>query len=428
MPHRSIPVLAALLCILHSSPLTPAADWPQWRGPNNDGTSPETGLPLEWSKDKNVAWRLPLPGPAGSTPCVWGDRIFLTSAVNGAEDIVLLAVSRDGKELWRQRLGGGNRNVRGDEGNLAAPSPSTDGKHVWTFTGKGDLACHDLEGKQIWSANLQERHGRYQIQFGMTSTPVLHDGVLYVLCVHSGEPYLLAIDAATGKDRWKHMRKTDARDECEHSYASPILYQDAERKLILAHGGDYLTAHALDGGREVWRVGALNPKEGYNPTLRFVASPAAVPGLVIVPSAKSGPVHAIKPDGAGDVTTSHRLWGRARETPDVPTPAIHGGLVYLLRENGDLICHDAKTGEELYQKRTHRDRHRASPVVADGKVYCAAADGTVTVVQAGREFKVLATNTLDEHLSSTPVPAGGRLYLRTYAALYAVEAPRQPRQ
>jgi outer membrane protein assembly factor BamB len=426
--HRSGPsssivariVLAAAL-LLHAAGTARGEDWPQWRGPRGDGTSLERGLPLEWSRSRNVVWRLPLPGPAGATPVVWKDRIFLTSA-DGSE-VALLAVSTGGKELWRRKLSSGNRQVRGDEGNSASPSPSTDGENVWSFTGKGDLACHDLEGREVWKVNLEERHGRFQIQFGMTSTPLLFGDTLYLQCIQTREPYLLAIDKKTGQDRWKRPRPTDARAECEHSYASPMLYRDEKLTLLLVQGGDYLTAHTLEDGSEVWRCGGLNPKENYNTTLRFIASPVSEPGLVVIPSAKNGPVVAVRPDGSGDITETKVVWKRASNTPDVPTPAIHDGLLYLLRENGVLICLEAATGKELYQERTHVQNHRASPLVADGKVYCAATDGTVTVVQAGRAFKSLAENNVDEHIASTPVAAGGRLYLRSYAALYAIQAP-----
>jgi outer membrane protein assembly factor BamB len=414
---------AGLVSSLFPMARVPAAEWPQWRGPAGDGTSPERGLPVEWSKTKNVVWRAALPGPAGSTPITSSGRVFLTSA--SGDEIVLIALSSDGKESWRRKLGSGNKNVRGDEGNSASASPSTDGKHVWAMAGSGDLACFDLDGGEVWKANLQERHGRYKLQFVMASTPLLHGDSLYLQCVHSGEPYVLAIDKMTGKDRWKHVRRTDARDECEHAYTSPVLYQDKDRALLLVHGADWLTAHSLDDGSEVWRCGDLNPLDHYNNTLRFIASPVCVPGMVVIPSAKGGPVHCVRPDGKGDITQSHRIWSRGRDTPDVSTPAIHDGLVYLLRENGVLICMDAASGKEIYQQRTQSDRHRASPVVADGKVYCAAVGGTVTVVQAGRDFKVLATNAIGEHIASTPVVAGGRLFLRTYDALYAIEAPKE---
>ena len=410
-------LLAAASVLLAPSPAA-AENWPQWRGPSGDGTSPEKDLPLEWSREKNVLWRRPLPGAAGSTPAVWGETIFLTSA-DGA-DIVLIAISTAGKELWRRKLGTGNRAVRGDEGNSAAPSPSTDGEHVWAMAGTGELACHDLAGKEVWKFDLEERHGRYRIQFGMTSTPVLHGDSLYIHCIHSGTPYVLALDKKTGKDRWKVERKTDARAECEHAYTSPILYRDADRSLLLVHGADWITAHGLEDGSEVWRSGELNrPGDRYNPTLRFVASPVCRPGRIIVPSAKNGPVHCLRPGGASKAGPE-RVWALDRNTPDVPTPALDEKHVYLLRETGVLIVLDGETGKALYEERVLSERVRASPVVADGKVYCTAADGETAVVKAGGAFELLARNSIDERVAATIVVSGGRLYLRSYDALYAI--------
>lgn len=397
-----------------------AENWPQWRGPERNGISHETGAPLQWSKTENVHWRLPLPGQAGSTPVVWDDRIFLTAAEKS--DLVLLGISTEGKELWKQSLARGNRVIRGGEGNYASPSPSTDGKHVWAFVGTGDLGCFDLDGKPVWKFNLQDRYGKFRIQFGMTSTPLLDGDRLYLQCIHSGGAYVVALDKATGKEIWKQARKTDAENECEHSYASPVLYRDGQREFLITHGGDYVIGHRLSDGAELWRCGGMNPADRYNPTLRFVASPVAVPGLIVVPSAKNGPVLGISPDASGTLNQSSQglLWVRPQNTPDVPSPLVHEGLVYLCRENGVLICLEATTGKEIYQKRTHDQRHRASPLYVDGKIYLAAADGVVTVVKPGRTFTVLATNDLKEPITSSPIFANGTLYLRTYNALYAI--------
>jgi outer membrane protein assembly factor BamB len=295
------------------------------------------------------------------------------------------------------------------------------------MVGTGQLACFTVEGNEAWSFNLQDRYGKFEMMFGMTSTPVLDKGRLYLQLLHSGGATVLALDAATGNEIWKCSRPSDAKAECEHSYASPVLYRDAALELLLTHGCDYIVAHQLADGEEVWRCGGLNPKSKYNPTLRFVASPLAVPGLVIVPSAKNGPVLALDPASRGDVTDSSagHYWTRAHNTPDVPSPLAVDGLVYLCREDGTLICVDAKTGDEHYTKRTHADRHRASPVYGDGKIYLTARDGTITVVKPGREFEVLATNKMEESMSSSPAISDGRIYLRTFEALYAIEPPKK---
>jgi outer membrane protein assembly factor BamB len=411
--------------------LARAENWPEWRGPRGNGVSAESA-PLKWSEKENVLWRLPLPGPAGATPIIWGDRIFLTSVGDGGR-LLLLAVSTAGKLLWEREVARGNEDVRGDEGNYASPSPVTDGERVWAFMGNGVLASYDLEGSEKWRLDLEERYGKFDIQFGLSSTPILDGGRLYLQLIHgkwSKEPsrgLVIALDKATGKEVWKEVRATDATAECKHSYASPILYRDGERAFLVTHGADYTIAHDLESGKEIWRCGGLNSKEKYHDTLRFVASPVANEGLIVIPTAKSEKVVAVRPDGKGDITASDRIaWELPKRTPDVPSPLIHDGLVYLCRENGVLICLDAKTGEKLYEERTVDDRHRASPVYAGGRIYLTARRGMVTVVKAGREFEILAQNTLGEDMSASPAISRGTMYLRTFDALYAVREGGAP--
>jgi outer membrane protein assembly factor BamB len=417
--------LSAALMFGATADLTLAENWPAWRGPKLDGISAEKNLPSTWSKTENVAWRLAMPGPGGSTPCVWDKTAFVTS-VDG-KDLVLIAVDAStGSQLWKKRIATGNQNIRGDEGNYASPSPSTDGQHVWAFVGTGMLACYDFAGNEIWKFNVQDRYGKFNIQFGLASTPVLDGDRLYMQLIHSGGANVVALDKLTGTQIWQTKRPSDARDECEQSYASPTIYRDGQTAFLLTHGADCIVAHALADGKELWRCGGLNPKGRYNNTLRFVASPVAVPGLVVVPSAKNGPVLGIKPDGSGDITevSEKHLWKMAQNTPDVPSPLVYEGLVYLCRENGNLICLDAQTGEKYYDKRTHEDRHRASPAYADGKIFLTARDGTVTLVKPGKEFAIVGSNTLGEHVTASPAFANSTIFLRSFDALYAIRAAK----
>jgi len=396
-------------------------NWPRWRGPRNDGTSTETAIASKWSKTENVKWRLELPGAAPSTPIIWQDKIFLTSAEGS--DLVFLSANTAGNILWKKTLGSGNYQIRRDESNAASPSPSTDGKHVWVKLGTGLLACYDFTGKEIWRFNLQERYKQFSMYHGMSSSPLLDGDRLYLQLLHTNEQIVLALDKKTGREIWQHARKTDAREESMHSYATPFLYRFDKQEFLIVHGADYVTAHDLKDGQEIWRSGGLNPPDKYNPYFRFVASPSASSGLIVVPSAKNGPVLGINPkDAKGDLTglTANYQWKLADSTPDVPSPLIHGGLVYLCRENGVLICLDAKTGQQYYMERTHNQRHRASPVYADGKIYLTATDGLVTVVKAGKNFEMIAQNNIEERLSASPAISGGRIYLRSYDALYAI--------
>ena len=418
--------LACFVVVLNAALAARAENWPQWRGAKLDGKSSEKSLPVTFSPTEGVAWKLDLPGPAGSTPCIWDDHIYLTSVAD--DKLLLMCVSTTGKVLWQQTLATGNTDVRGDEGNSAAPSPCTDGKHVWAFFANGVLGCFTKDGEQVWKIDVQDRYGKLKIAFGMTSTPVLDNGRLYLQLIHGeGDPktreaVIVCLDGLTGKEIWKHDRESDGKAECEHSYASPVLYRDSKMSYLLTHGADYLTAHSLEDGHELWRCGDLNPKGNYNNTLRFVASPVAADGIIVIPSAKNGPVFALKADGAGDVTDNAAAfhWRRERDTPDVPSPLIVDGLVYLCRENGNLICMDAKTGQEYYNERTTADRHRASPVYADGKIYLCARKGVVTVVKAGKEFEILAKNDMVDSIASSPAISNGRIYVRTFKALYAI--------
>jgi len=283
----------AVLATLATGSTASADNWPSWRGVENNGICYEKGLPVQWSADSNVAWKLALPGSGGATPVIWGERIFLTAAVDN--QLVLMCIGTDGQERWRRTVSHGNKNVRGDEGNSAANSPSTDGKHVWSMFANGAMACFTVDGQKVWQIDLQERYGKFEIAFGMTSTPVLDDGRLYVQMIHgkrNSEPsrgIVACIDAATGEGIWKHIRATDGVQENKHSYASPVMYDDGENKFLLTHGADYVIAHDISDGSELWRCGDLNVKSNYDNTLRFVSSPACADGIIVVPTAKRGP-------------------------------------------------------------------------------------------------------------------------------------------
>ncbi|MBI1346224.1 PQQ-binding-like beta-propeller repeat protein [bacterium] len=418
-------IVCSLLLTSLAAPAV-AEDWPSWRGPLNNGISSEVNLATSWDRTRNVAWKVALPGPAGSTPVISQGTIFLTT-VDSSGDLWLMAYGEDSKELWKHKIAGGNKDVRGDEGNSASPSPVTDGEHVWTLMGEGTLACFTVTGKPVWKFNVQERYGKIQIQFGLTSSPLVDGDVLYLQLIHgegkveTQEAQIVALEKKTGKQIWAVGRPSDGYAENEHSYASPMMYNDGQRKFLLTHGNDYIVAHRLSDGKEIWRCGELNRKENYDPTLRFVASPAVAPGIILVPTAKKGPLLALKPTGMGDITkdASMHLWTIDR-TPDVPSPLILDDIVYLCMQDGNLMALDRESGKELYFERTNRQRHRASPVYADGHIYLGARDGKVTVVKAGPKFEIVAENELNEDLSSSLAIANGTIYVRTFQHLWAI--------
>jgi outer membrane protein assembly factor BamB len=415
---RLFPIAAVAVSAVAALALPASADnWPQWRGPKNDGHSAEKNLPTEWSAEKNVAWKLKLPGQGSSTPAVWDDRIFLTSA--DGDDIVLMCISTRGEELWKEKLTGTGRvKYKGGEGNDASASCTTDGKHVWTFVGNGKLTCYTVAGKHVWSTDLQ-KYGKFGIQFGCHWTPVLYKDRLYAQVMHRNAQVLIALDAATGEEKWKVTRSGYGKGESPDTYASAFIWEGEGGPLLVAHGNDYCTGHKLDTGEEVWRVQGLNPTTRGD--WRFVSCPLVTTDLIVVPSCKNGPTVAFNPVGArGNIDPDNKaeLW-RINSTPDVVAPLRVGDVVYFSGD-GPFTAVDAKTGKQLYREQLTKATHRAQMVAADGKIYITSINGATDVVQAGKVFKQLGTNKLPDTLYGSPAISSGRIYFRGWNYLWAI--------
>jgi outer membrane protein assembly factor BamB len=430
--------LALLMALLMASivPATSVAQpWPQWRGANFDSVADGQDLPVEFGSDKNLRWKLKLPGAAGASPVVAGDRIFLTTQVGDA-GLALLCVSTSGKQLWQHQFDRPNQSRRMDNANAASPSPVTDGQHVWAVMGTGEVRCLTVEGELVWKFDLQDELGKFKMLFGYATSPVMANGKLYVVVIDgnmrsrdTSEGKIFCLDAKTGNKDWVHVRPTDGYAENLHAYTSPVVCKSGDREVLLVHGADYLTAHALDDGKEIWRSGGLNPQgENYHRALRFVASPGVGAGKVIVPSAKNGPMACI------DLKATHQAmpagsvemdWQQPTGTPDVSTPLIYRGVVYLATTKGLLAAHDLSDGSQLYRQRLVADKHRSTPVASDGKIYLVGRDGTVAVVKAGTELEVLAKNKLQEEATASPAIAEGVIYIRTWKTLYAFGKPKK---
>ncbi len=411
--------------------------WPQWRGPNFSGYVEASNLPTTWSETENIVWKTALPSWSGATPVIWGDRIFVMSPSEGreggpgaqdnrpsvGEQILLLCLDKtDGAILWQRGLDVGNENI--NKQNDSSPSPMTDGEHVWTMTGTGAVAGFTMDGEVLWQRNLQEDYGAFGQQFGYGSTPLLYDGMLIVPVLHgwhTDDPsYLAALDGLTGETRWRVERPTDALEESPDAYTTPIPVTHNGETVIVISGGDYVTAHDPATGEEVWRAGGLNPDNSTR--YRIITSSVSCGDMVFSPSRRE-PILALRTGGSGDVTTSHLAWKwEGRHGPDVPTPACDGNYLYIADDRGMAMCLDPATGDVVWgPERTARGVVSASPLVADGKMYITNEDAVTTVLAAGPEYEVLATNELDPvyTLSSIAV-SGNRLYLRTATHLYCI--------
>lgn len=413
-------LLPTLALLLIAAPIH-ADDWPNWRGPDNDGICKEAKAPTTWGEDKNIAWKLPMPGRGGATPIVWKDKIFVTSGEGN--DQVLLCISTGGKVLWKKVVGSGGRpTIKGDEANEASASPSTDGKHVYAFVGTGHVGCYDFEGKEIWKVNVQDKYGKFKIQHGLHTTPLLHEDKLYLSLIHNNGHWVVALDKASGKEVWAVKRPSQAVGESREAYSSPVLWNDGKEPCVVILGADLSTGHRLSDGKEIWRLDDLNSKR--DTALRIIASPVASRDLLVVPTAREGLIVGVKPGANGLIKANSPFeqWRKTKGAPDVPSPLIHDGIVYLMQaKSGVFDCWDAKSGKEHYSVRLEVDRYRASPTYAAGNVYVASRNGTFTVIKAGPKFQQVARNNLNDAFTASPAFSNGRLYLRGFANLYAIE-------
>jgi len=407
--------------------------WPQWRGPNHNGVSLAQDLPTTWGLNDNVLWSKELPSWSGGTPVVWGDRIFLNSPnsgeeIQGGEKLLLGCLSSaDGSVVWQRTLDEGNTYWR--KHNNTSPSPVTDGERVLAVTGTGMIRAFDMAGEELWHYSLQKQHGDFGLNHGYASSPLLHDGVLFVEVLHgmhTDDPsYLIAFDAAMGEVLWRIERPTDAIGESPDAYTTPTVLEHQGQIQIVVSGADYITGHDPATGAELWRAGGLNPEQDW--AYRVVGSPIAIDGMVYATSRRK-PVLAFRAGGHGDISESHLVWRWVGSGgPDVPSVTSDGRYLYMVDDRGRATCLDAKTGDVVWgPERTVQGNVSASPVLADGKLYLINEDAVTTVLEAGSEFKVLATNELDGgYTLSSPAIAGGRIFLRTESHLYCIGRSRQ---
>ena len=409
--------------------------WPQWRGPLSTGVAPDADPPLEWSEIKNVRWKVALPGKGHSTPIVWGNRVFLTTAVPdgdpvspkpetapGAHDNVLvthyhkflvIAVNRDdGKIAWQRTV---HRLLPHEGGHYtssyASASPVTDGERLIAFFGSAGIFCLDLSGEIKWQKDLgdmQTKHGH-----GEGSSPALHGDTLIVNWDHEGQSFITAFDKRTGAERWNVKR-----DEVT-SWATPLAIEHSGKPQVIVSGTDRLRSYDLATGKVIWECGGL----AHN----IVASPVAADGMVFAASSYvRRAMIAVRLEGAsGDVTGTDKLaWTRLRGTPYVPSPLLYDQSIYMLRHyQGILSRIHTKTGDE--QNRPLRLDHiirnvYASPVGAAGRVYITDLDGTTVVLSHDNNPKVLAENRLRDSFSASAAVVGRELYLRGLRRLYCI--------
>ena len=405
-------------------------DWPNWRGPALAGTAAGTGYVADWGREKHVLWKVSLPGLGASTPAVWGDRVVVTCTIDDTDAVICL--DRAGRELWQKSLGAA-RAGKHKKATGANPSPVTDGESVWVYFKSGELACLDLDtGAERWRTNLQQRFGEDTLWWDLGTSPVLTTRAVVVAVMQSGPSYLAAFDRRSGGLLWKHDRDVSAPEEAAQSYSTPLVSvgepawnEPAEVLFVL--GADHVTAHDAADGRELWRVGGLNPQaDGY---FRSIASPVLAGDLVIAPYARGKTITAIRRGGAGDVTATHVAWKRTDLGADVPTPAALDGRIVFCTDQGEVEGLDAATGTTVWKKSLPKNRnaYSASPVIVDGRVIVVREDGAASVLawpgaDPTGDVAVLGGGTVEEMTVATPVCVDGRILLRTHDSLWCIGA------
>ncbi len=436
---------AAVLMIGAGPQEQTGTNWPRFRGALATGIAEGHATPTTWSVEtsKNILWKVPVPGLAHSSPVIWGDAVFLTSSVADNDDPTLKVgrygsiepVENDtvqrwriyrfdkktGKLVWEKTAFEGVPKVkRHPKSTHANSTPVTDGERVVAFFGSEGLYCYDMSGKLLWKKDLGLLDAAYfevpDAQWGFASSPIIHDGKVYVQCDVLKGSFLAAFDLEDGREVWR-VPRTDVP-----TWTTPNVHTVGDRSLLLVNGWKHIGAYDAATGKEVWKLrgGGDIP----------VPTPVVGHGLVFFTNAHGGmsPVYAVRLDAEGDISLAegsssnkHIAWSMDQGGAYMPSPLVYGDYLYIGRDNGVLSCYDAKTGERMYQERLGEGGSFSSSLVAgDGKLYFAGETGDVFVVKAGPKFELLATNTMDEVVMATPAISEGTLYYRTRGHLVAI--------
>ena len=403
--------------------------WPQWRGPDATGVSRTAKPPTEWSESKNIRWKKEIPGRGAGTPVIWGNVLFLSTAIPigasdadahaargsnpGAHKYVVMALDRkDGRVIWERvaREEAPHEGTHQEWGTWASPSIVTDGTHVIASFESRGIYAYDMKGAPVWQKDLGDKQMRNQ--FGEGSSPALHGNSLVVVWDHQGQSFITALDKRTGEERWR-----TPRDEID-SWATPLVVEHAGRAQVVTSGMRQVRSYDLETGKLMWY--------GAGTTMNPIPSPVAGGGMVFLTAGFRGNnLKAVRlADAKDDITNTPALvWSLDRDTPYVPSPLLYDGILYLLKSNnGILSAFDAKTGKPHYQLTRLESAANvfASPVGAAGRVYVPSQQGTTVVFKHGPAFELIAENTLDDGFNASPALVDGEIYLRGNKFLYCI--------
>jgi outer membrane protein assembly factor BamB len=417
-------LLSAIVIAWCASPRLAAsqdqANWPRWRGPNDNGSQSQGTYPVKWDST-NVLWKATLPGKGCSTPAVWAKRIYLTAPIEGRDSA--LAFDWAGKSLWQTSLGP-ERAGKNPNGSGCNPSPATDGQSVFVYFKSGTLAGLDLDGHLRWETNLIKGFGPEVLNWDQGTSPVLTERAVVIARMHHGDSWLAAFDKATGHLLWKVDRNYVTPEEGDHGYSTPLLIRQNDRDCLLVWGSQHLTCNDASNGQLLWSCGNFNPRAIAN--WPAVASPVLAGDLVVLSGGREDRnqprLFGVRLGGHGDVTSTNHVWERQDTGAFVPTPALYAGRLFLLQARGQIECLDPATGKTLWREAFPRSTANfyASPVIAAGKLYAAREDGVVFVAQVEGPFEILAQNAMGERVIASPVPIDSRLLIRGEKHLFCI--------
>lgn len=431
---------------LHAQSTT---DWPAFRGSGGRGVAEGFPVRTTWNADPaagaldGVLWQTEVPGLGHSSPVIFGDQLFLITAIadegsaeleiaaggkptaaddNGRQQWVVLCYDKtSGKELWRQTLRTGEpRATRHAKATHANTSVCVDGRHVVAFLGSEGLYCYDMEGKLLWQRDLGVIDiSKYGIGWGYASSPAIHNDRIALVCDDPTNPFVAVLNLQTGEEIWRAARTSD----CERSWGTPLIHATDDATQVVVNGWPWIVSYDLESGKERWRLegGGDNP----------IPTPFEANGWIYITNAHGAksPIYVVRPDARGNLSAAESaaskdavVWSVERGGSYLSTPVVYGDYLYLGNSNGVVRCFHAKSGEKIYEERLGRAAGIvASLVAADGKIYCASENGNVYVLRAGAEFDILAINPMSEPVLATPALSEGVLYIRTTRRLIAVQ-------
>ncbi len=401
-----------------------ASNWPTWRGPHQDGTTPETQFPATWNQEKNVKWRTPLPEEGNSSPIVWGQTVFITQAVADGKKRTLMAFDRaTGKLRWQHGVDYAAPDPRHKSNPHCAASPVTDGQRVVVSFGSAGIVAYDFAGQQLWQADL----GKQTHEWGQGSSPVIQDDTVIVYHGPGEFSALYALDKKTGERKWTVPLKEQhpaerfdgfagKNDGMMGTFGTPLVIKANGRDEVVLPVVNRLRAYSMTTGRELWSA------EGMNPLVYGSASYGE--GTVIAMGGFFGSTIYIKPGGEGDVTDKRLFYDRRTKKHTIGSPIIKNGYVYVSVTDGFAQCHELATGKLVWEERLPTTgatgQTWGSMVLAGDRLYVVNQSGDTLILRAAPKFELIASNPLGELSNSTPALSDGQIFIRTHSALYCV--------